>query len=323
FGDRSLLQMSFDRLEGLVPPDHILVLTNLDFVQLVREQLPELPAENVLGEPYRRDTAAAVCLATLLAERRFGNPVIATLTADHLIEPIEGFQRVLLSAADNAGSLPVLYTFGVKPTYPSTAYGYLETGELLSDTDGISHYRLRSFKEKPDYETAADYVESGGYLWNSGMFVWQTSTIRAELERNLPDHVKQISKAIESDGKEGFHDALARAFEPLSSISIDFAVMEKSKGVCCVAADFNWSDVGGWLALADHLPKDSAGNHIHAELHQLDSRDNLVYSEDASEKVMLVGVEGLIVVHSGDRILVTRKERAEEIKKVVKEYGLE
>lgn len=217
----------------------------------------------------------------------------------------------------------MLYTFGIKPTYPATGYGYLETGDVLSTDGGISHYRLRSFKEKPDHDTADAYVESGHYLWNSGMFVWQMSTIRAELERNLPDHVKQISRAVESDGKEGFQEVLAEAFEPLASISIDFAVMEKSEEVCCVAASFNWSDVGGWLALADHLPMDSSGNHVHAELHQLDSRDNLVYSEDASEKVMLVGVEGLIVVHSGDRLLVTRKERAEEIKKVVKDNDLE
>ncbi len=323
FGERSLLQMSFDRLQGIVSADRILVLTNRDFVSLVREQLPELPAENVIGEPHRRDTGAAVCLAALLARKRYGNPVIATLTADHLIKPVEEFQRTLLSAVEKAAAESVLYTFGVRPSYPATAYGYLEIGESI-ETDGqIPHYRLRRFKEKPDQETARSYVDSGKYLWNSGMFVWQTSTILSELEMNLPDHVERIGEAVKLDGSDGWEAALERAFEPLASISIDFAVMEKAKEVCCVSASFEWSDVGGWLALADHLPVDDEGNHYHAELHSLDSRDNLVFSEDESERVMLVGVEGLIVVHSGDRILVTRKERAEEIKKLVKERDLD
>jgi len=322
FGERSLLQMSFDRLRGIVPADRILILTNLDFVSLVREQLPDLPAENVIGEPYRRDTGAAVCLAAMLARKRYGNPVIATLTADHLIQPVGEFQRTLLSAVARASTESALYTFGVRPTYPATAYGYLEIGDSLESDGEISHYRLKRFKEKPDLETARSYVDSGWFLWNSGMFVWQASTILSELEMNLPDHVARIGEAVKLDGSDGWEAALERAFEPLSSISIDFAVMEKAREVCCVAASFEWSDVGGWLALSDHLPMDEEGNHFHAELHSLDSRDNLVFSEDESERVMLVGVEGLIVVHSGNRILVTRKDRAEEIKKLVKERDL-
>ena len=323
FGERSLLQMSFDRLKGVVPTDRILVLTNMDFVSLVREQLPELPKGNVVGEPYRRDTGAAVCLAAMLARKRYGNPVIATLTADHLIEPIGQFQDTLLSAVAQASARSVLYTFGVRPSYPATAYGYLEIGDRLESDGGVPHYRLKRFKEKPDQETARSYVDSGRYLWNSGMFVWRTSTILSELETNLPGHVKRIAAAVEKDGTGDWEDALARAFEPLAPISIDFAVMEKAQEVCCVAASFEWSDVGGWLALADHLPVDEEGNRTHAEVHSLDSHDNLVFSEDESERVMLVGVEGLIVVHSGDRILVTRKERAEEIKKLVKDRDLD
>lgn len=323
FGERTLLQMSFDRLKGLVPPDRILVLTNLDFVSLVREQLPELPEENVVGEPYRRDTGAAVCLAAMLAKKRYGNPVIATLTADHLIQPVDQFQRTLLSAISRASAEPVLYTFGVQPAYPATAYGYLEVGDRIDSDGEIPHYRLKRFKEKPDLETARSYVDSGRFLWNSGMFVWQTSTILSELGANLPDHVERIAEAVKRDGTDEWEAALERAFQPLSSISIDFAVMEKAREVCCVAASFEWSDVGGWLALADHLPVDEEGNHTHAELHTLDSRGNLVFSEDESERVMLVGVDGLIVVHSGDRILVTRKERAEEIKKLVKDRDLD
>lgn len=323
FGERTLLQMSYDRLRGIVPSERILVFTNLDFVPLVREQLPELPPENIVGEPFRRDTAAAVCLASMLVERRFGNPVIATVTADHLIEPVELFQQTLLSAADRAAAEPVLYTFGVRPTFAATGYGYLEIGERIHRDGGIEHYRLQRFKEKPDRATAEGWVSSGRFLWNSGMFVWRTDAIVAELEAHLPAHVEALRKAAEHDGKEDWEEVLARTFEPLPSISIDFAVMEKAASVCCVAATFDWSDVGGWLALRDHLPHDPDGNHTHAAVYRLDSRENLVFCENPQATVMLVGVEGLVVAQSGDRILVARKERAEEIKKLVNEHHLD
>ena len=200
FGDRTLLQLSYDRLSGVVGPERVLVLTNEDFVPLVREQLPELPPENVLGEPYRRDTGAAVCLAALLARKRFGNPVIATLTADHLIGPVDLFQRTLRSAVSVAATDAVLYTFGVRPDFPSTAYGYLEIGEKIPTPGDIEHFRLKSFKEKPDRETAEEYVSSGRFLWNSGMFVWQADAILAELEHHLPDHLSAIAPAVELDG---------------------------------------------------------------------------------------------------------------------------
>lgn len=323
FGDRSLLQMSYDRLRGLLPPERVLVLTNRDFVPLVREQLPEVPAENVIGEPFRRDTSAAVCLAAALAERRFGNPVIATLTADHLIEPVELFQETLRSAASQAEDERVLYTFGVRPDYPATGYGYLEIGDRVAEEGGIAHYRLERFKEKPDRETAEGWVASGRFLWNSGMFVWRTDVILSELATHLPDHLERLRRAVESDRTPEWERALAEAFEPLPAISIDFGVMEKAAAVRCIAATFSWSDVGGWLALRDHLPRDGSGNHTHAEVYGLDARDNLVFCEDPGEKVMLVGVEGLVVVHSGDRVLVARKERAEEIKRLVKDHELD
>ena len=175
FGGRSLLQMSFDRLRGLVPPDRTLVLTNAAHVALTREQLPELPEGNVIGEPVRRDTAAAVALAAVLVRKRFGDSIILTLTADHLIEPRELFQKNLVSAAGQVAENNAFYTFGIKPAYPATAYGYLETGASVLNDGGIEHFELKQFKEKPDLETARQYIESGRFLWNSGMFVWKAA----------------------------------------------------------------------------------------------------------------------------------------------------
>ena len=323
FGERSLLQMSYDRLIGVVPPERVLVLTNADFVGLVAEQLPELPAANIVGEPHRRDTAAAVTLAALLVEKRFGPCVIATLTADHLIEPVELFQRTLVSATKAAAGRELLYTFGIRPTYPATGYGYLELGDETLEDGAIHHFKLARFKEKPDAATAEGYVASGRYLWNSGMFVWSTGAILAELRRQLPEHIGALSRAVAADGTGSWAASLEGAFRGLKPVSIDFGVMEHAAEVRCVASTFSWSDVGGWLALADHLPQDDESNHYRGNLLTLDAHDNLVFCEDSKEAVVLVGVENLVVVRSGGRTLIMTKERTEEIKQLVKKHNLE
>lgn len=317
FDDRSLLQKSFDRLSGLVPAERVLVLTNESFVEIVGEQLPELPEGNVIGEPMRRDTAAAVCLGALLGRKRFGNPVIVTLTADHLIEPIDLFQQTIVSAAGGVRTTPCLYTFGIRPNYPATGYGYLEMAAPLESPDEIEHYRLARFKEKPDLETARTYVDSGKHFWNSGMFVWTADAILEEFARHLPVHLSGISKAVELDGQSSWREALEASFKPLQAISIDYGVMEKAADVRTAVAPFFWADVGGWMALREFLQQDDSGNFLRGRLETLDSSNNLVYCEDPEELVVLVGVENLVAVRSGNRTLIAREDRLEEIKSIV------
>jgi len=317
FGDRTLLQKSFDRVSNLVPPERILVLTNVAFISMVKEQLPQIPVENIIGEPIRRDTAAAVSLAAVLCSRHFGNPVIATLTADHLIEPVALFQKTLLSAARRAVDDNALYTFGIEPTYPATGYGYLERGMQIADDDGIEHFRLVRFKEKPDLETARQYVESGRFYWNSGMFVWTADAILKEIEMHLPGHARALSRVATFDQTPQWDQALKAAFESLHAVSIDFGVMEKAQNVCCVASRFSWSDVGGWLALKSYLPGDEAGNRCRGKAMTLDATDNLVFCEDPRETMVLIGVKDLVIVRAGSKTLVTHKDRTEDIKKLV------
>ncbi len=316
FGERSLLQLSYDRVASLVPPERVLVLTSARFTQLVREQLPELPAANVIGEPLRRDTAAAVALAALVCRERWGDVTMAVLTSDHLIRPVELFQRTLTSAAAGARE-GALYTFGIEPAFPATGYGYLQRGERVREEDGVAHYQLLGFREKPDAETARQYVESGSYYWNSGMFVWTTSAILAELRRQLPEHLEHLEPAAAALGRPDGDERLREAFEPLKPVSIDFGVMEHAASVRCVASAFEWSDVGGWLALEPFLAPDGAGNARRGELRAAASRGNLVFCEDPEEVVALVGVEDLIVVRAGRRTLVVPRSRTEEIKKLV------
>ena len=318
FGDRSLLQKSFDRISGLIPNERIIVLTNKSFVGLVREQLPDIPEENIIAEPIRRDTAAAVCLGAVLCRRRFGNPVIITLAADHMIEPVDVFQKTLLSAARLAAETRALYTFGIQPTYPATSYGYLELGPKVAGDEGIEHFKLISFKEKPDIATARRYLESKRFCWNSGMFVWATESILREIEAHLPGHVKAVSAAIKFDRTRRWPEALNQAFRTLKTISIDYAVMEKASEVRCVTAKFSWSDVGGWEALKDYLPQDEGGNYFRGLIVTRDAKGNLVFCEDPDETVMLIGVDDLVAVRTGGKTLIVHKDRTEEIKKLVR-----
>ncbi len=316
FGDRSLLQLSYDRIASLVPPDRILVLTNSSLVSQVSEQLPQVPGENIIEEPMRRDTAAAVSLAAFLCQRRFGNPVMTVLPSDHLIEPVEEFQRALISAARAASASAALYTFGISPTHPSTGYGYLERGARIATGDGISHFELLRFREKPELETAKSFIKQGSFFWNSGIFVWTVEAILEEISRHLPSHRTYLEPLTEFDRTPAWPSRVCQAFEPLPSISIDYGVMEKASTVRMVAGPFSWSDLGGWLALEDYLEKDESGNARRGQILTLDAESNLVFSEDAAETIALVGVKDLIVIRSGQQTLIAHRNRAEDIKKL-------
>ena len=317
FGHDTMLQLTWKRLEGLVPPERVLVLTNGRFVDLVAEQLPQLPRQNIIGEPMPRDTSGAIGLAATLCQARFGDPVMAVLTADHLIRPVEAFQATLLSAARGARESAALYTFGVVPTFPSTAYGYLEAGDKVADDGGVEHFELCGFREKPDAQTARRFITSGRYSWNSGMFVWNTHTIWGAMERLLPEHTRHLEPLAEADGTRRWNAALYEAFEPLPKISIDFGVMEQAELVRMVRAEFEWSDVGGWLALEQFHAVGPADNRGRGQLHCLQSTNNFVFSEDENETIALVGVRDLVVVRAEDRTMVVHRAAVESVKDLV------
>ncbi len=316
FGKRSLLQQTYDRLAAFVAPEHALVLTNERFASLVRTQLPEIPDANIIGEPARRDTAGAVALAALLCRRRFGDPVMAVLPADHVIHPVDEFRRVLASAMAAARKEKALYTFGIPPAHPATGYGYLERGEKLLDDGGVAHYRLLRFKEKPDAETARAYLESGRFFWNSGIFVWTAGTILEALRQHLPGHLGALEPLAALDGAGDWTAGLRRLFPLLPAVSIDHGVMEKAENVRAVAATFSWSDVGGWTALEPFLDKDTSGNACRGRVRSLDAGSNIVCCEDPSETVSLIGVRDLVVVRAGKETLIMPRERAEELKEL-------
>jgi mannose-1-phosphate guanylyltransferase len=211
-GSRTMLQVTRDRLEGLVPPERILVLTNARFADLAREQLPELPSENVIGEPMARDTSGAVALAAALVEKKWPGAVLAILAADHTIETAARFQEVLLGTAEAATAEGGLYTFGIQPRNAATGYGYLEVGTKIGERRGAAVHKLAAFREKPDAATAESFLKSGKHLWNSGMFVWKTTDILAEIEKHLPAHHAAMKGAAAAWGTDKFDEASQGGF---------------------------------------------------------------------------------------------------------------
>jgi len=279
--------------------------------------LPELPSENVIGEPMPRDTAAAMTLGTVICRKRFGNMPIIVMPADHVIEPDELFHKIAMSGARYAVEDGAIYTFGVKPTWPAASYGYLECGPHIRSHESIEHFELARFKEKPDLATAQEYLDSGKFYWNSGIFVWSPDVILEEVHNYLPEHYARLQDITKYDRAPEWEEALREAFEPLRKISIDFGVMEKSGRVRMILAEFDWNDVGGWLAIETFLDEDDAGNRARGEIECHEASENIVFCETPEETVALVGVEGLVVVRAGPYTLVVNKDKTEEVKKLV------
>lgn len=313
-GDKPMLTQTVERLGAIVPPERVLIITNAEQVAAVREVCPMLPTENVIAEPIGRDTAAAVGLATLLVKHRDPQAAFAMLPADHVIHDSAGFQRTLEAAFAAAEGSDALVTVGISPTYPATGYGYIEQGKEIAD----DVFEVVRFKEKPDLETAKEYVESGRYFWNAGMFFWRVPVISACFEQFTPGLWKAL-QAIDTglaDG-EALDGLLGTHYPSLEKISIDFAVMEKAETVRMVPARFDWDDVGAWPAVARHFPADAAGNVARGEVMVQDASGNIVMAQPG-HTVTLIGVRDLIVVQTADATLVCPKDQAESIKQMVK-----
>ncbi len=314
FSGTSLLRQSYERVAAMLPPAQIHVITSQSHLPIVAEELPELPAENLIGEPEGRDTAAAVGMAAALLHSRDPEAVIGTFTADHMITPTDRFCQTLETAyqvAEDHGD--ALVTMGIRPNRPDTNYGYVHRGERLRE--GV--FEVDKFTEKPSVTTAMKYVSAGEYYWNSGMFAWQSSAILAELKKHLPptyEAVSEIAAAWDSPARSAKLEAL---YPNLMKISIDFAVMERASRVLVVEMDCHWVDVGSWPAMESIIGSDEDGN-VSAASHvmHLGSRGCIVVSED-DHLITTIGVDDLVVIHATDATLICKKRDAASIKELV------
>ncbi len=328
-GERTLLQQAVERLEALAPPQQTWIITTSEQVPLVAEQLHDIAKDQIVGEPFGRDTAACIGLGAALIARQSPNAIILVTPADHIIQPLASFHRTLNAAVQLAEERPdALITLGIPPQYPATGYGYIQQGEALPGRNGIDIHRIAKFKEKPDYATAEKYLQSGAFFWNSGLFVWRAAAILKEIQRLEPAlHAALHRIAHAWDTPERAH-VFRQEYEALQRISIDHAVMEHAQESYVLRAAFQWDDVGSWPALQRHHPQDASGNTVLGTRHLgLNSRHCIVAGDDAARQLIAtVGVEHLLVVRDGDVILVADHRDEAGIKQLVeqlKQQGLE
>jgi mannose-1-phosphate guanylyltransferase len=315
-GGKSLLRLAYERVAGAVPDENILVCAGAAYLDIVAMELPELPAANLLGEPVGRDSLNAVAWPAAVLAARDPEAVVAMLTADGVIRPVPAFQAALDEAFRAAETDPsALVTFGVVPTGPHTGFGYLRRG---AQVEGLPHtYAVEEFREKPDYETAVSYVDSGSYWWNSGMFVWRAQTLLDQLEVLQPvTHAGVLQLAAHPE-------TLEQVYPSLPKNSVDFAVMEPvSNGlatahVVAVRLTIEWYDVGGYVALAEHMAQQD-GNAVEGRVVALDSAGNVIVNRGGENAlVAVVGLTDTVVVTAGGVTLVCPKDRAEDVKRLV------
>jgi len=321
-GEQAMLTQTVERLGGLIDAKDVFVITNAEQRDAVLEVCPNLDPEKVIGEPMGRDTAAAVGLAAILVRREDPGATFAMLPADAVIHDAAGLRATLETAFEAAESDPVLATIGIKASFAATGYGYIQQADKRGEFAGRSVYDVKRFVEKPDQARAKEYLEAGDYFWNAGMFIWSVSAIVAELEKNTPTLWGSL-RAIDRGLQEGQHlDALlAKHYPNLEKISVDYAIIEKAANVVMVVSGFDWDDVGEWPAVARHYPADDQGNVVRGNAELADAKNNIIYSRDEEHLVALLGVEDLIVVRTADATLVCHKDKAQDLKELVKTIG--
>ncbi len=313
-GGKPLLVQAVERLRGLIPPERVFIITNRDFVPAIRRDV-RLPRKNIVGEPVGRDTAAAIAVGAALVKARDPAASFCVLTADHIIGDLAVFRQTLRACLARAGENDVLITVGIRPTEPSTGYGYIETTGPAVRDGGVRFLSARRFVEKPDAAKARRYCAAGRFYWNSGMFVWSVGAFETALLRHRPALAALMTRLGRVAGTRRFDRALEREYGRIEKISIDYALMEKSRNIVMAVGEFAWDDVGSWPALDHHLPKDAAGNVALGRVETLDSSDNVVVSRD--RLTALLGVRGLVVVHAGPVTMICPRERAQDVKKLV------
>src|SRR5213592_2079943 len=313
--ERTSLGETLPRLEGIIRTERILIRTQSEQEKGVRDLLEGFPKQNIIAEPAKRDTAAAVALGAGWVAARDHSATMLALPADHVIADRAAFQETMKTAAAAAEETGALITIGIKPTWACPGFGYIEQGEpvrLRSDGKDAVHHVLR-FREKPNVDLAESFLRKGNFRWNAGMFVWSVPTVLSEFNRHTPELADFISQ-IRAPGK--FEKVLRERFSKLPRVSFDYAIMEKADRVLVVEASFDWDDIGSWRAVANYFKNDEQRNAANCAITAVDSTNNIVFDE-ADTMIALLGVHNLIVVRTGDAILVCHRHQAENIKKLI------
>jgi mannose-1-phosphate guanylyltransferase len=312
FGENTMIQDTVERLKGLVEDDNIYVITNKIQKPEITRQLSHIPEENIIEEPFGRNTAACIGLASVMIETKDKEAVTFILPADHIINDIEVFHNTLRNAAKFAYESKGLVTIGIPPARPETGYGYIQI-----DDSKVSEniYKVLTFAEKPNYATAVRFLESGDFMWNSGMFIWRVDVILEEIRQYMPDLHEGLGAIRNDIGGKKFEKTVSTVYGILKSISIDYGIMEKSKKVYLTKGEFPWSDVGSWEEVYQLSEKNNDGNAVKGNIYADRVIDSYIYSPDKFTAV--IGVENLIIINTEDALLICRRDQCQEVKKVV------
>jgi mannose-1-phosphate guanylyltransferase len=329
-GNRTFLQEAVDRVTPLVPAKNIFVVTTETQLAEVRKQLPKIPKQNLIAEPIGRDTCAAVTLGAALVGARSTTGVMAVLPADHVIPDEKKFQQVLADAFDLAARGQAIITIGIKPTEPATGYGYIRVGEVLPPPPGVKAYktlfhRAEQFVEKPHFDRALEYLNSGQYRWNAGMFIWSFVTITEGLQKHQPEMYAACQRWFKVANQPAkLAKVLAKEYPDTKRISIDYALMEHAQNVIVADGAFEWDDLGAWNALARHLKPDPEGNCVVADFIHVDAARNIIYdarTKDRRTPIAVVGLRDSILVQTDDAVLLAHKSQAQKVKELVKKLA--
>lgn len=312
---RTMLQETLDRVRPLVDTERVFVVTGDDYATLVGEQLADVPRANIIREPSGRGTAPAIGLAAIHMRRSEPDAVMAVLSADHLILRDDAF-RSALQAAEAAAREGYLVTLGIKPSFANTGYGYIKCGPQISESHGLAAHKVGRFAEKPDLATAERYVADGTYYWNAGIFIWQTQTFLDAVERYMPRLRNQLNQIQAGFGKSRQQVTLSKIWDEVENITVDYGIMERAPNVAVIPVDIGWSDVGDWHTLTTLMSDGESANVVIGPHVEVDTRSTLIYS-DSGRIIATIGLDGFLVVDTGDALLIAPRNRAQDVKKIV------
>lgn len=317
YGENTLLQESVRRLDPLIKKEDIYIIANRAHEEIVREQLPWLGKENFIGEPMGKNTAPAVGVIASIINKKDPDGVILISPADHIIAKEALFRRLLEVGAEVASEGPNTVTIGIKPTYPSTGYGYIQMSDTHHTHGDVDVHKALSFKEKPDEKTAEEYVASWSYVWNSGMFMWSAKTIMHLFKQHAPDIYKSLKRYEDALGTPQEAKVFDEIYDEFPSISVDYAILEHAHNIHVIPASIGWNDLGSWASLHEIMEKDEAGNAVVGDFIGVDTHNCLIHSK--GRLVATVGLENMVVVDTGDVVMILPAERSQDVKALLDE----
>ncbi|MFN3387276.1 MAG: mannose-1-phosphate guanylyltransferase [Candidatus Thermochlorobacter sp.] len=320
FGDGTMIAKTVARLQGIVKPENILIITNKAGKTLAKKQLPHIPTRNIIVEPIGRNTAPCIALASAYIKKYDPEAIVCVLPADHLISDVKLFQQTLQAAFEIAAKTDALVTIGIKPDRPETGYGYIQANQEHTDLTtsikvrfGISAHKVKTFAEKPDLETAKGFLASGDFLWNSGVFVWHINSILKEFERCLPQLYLDMQAIVQAIGTRKERKTIENFYSWVHPISIDYGVMEKAQSVYVLEGDFGWSDAGSWDEIFRYLSHE----HIMDDSIVLNEAQNVLAIRPKGKSIAVVGIDDVFVIDTKDALLICKRGRSQEVKTVV------